>query len=222
MIPRFTSCFVVATLLVALVSFSSARRVEAQTGVWTTNGPEGGNVTRLVVDPQTPTTVYVATQRGGIFKSVDGGGQWRNSGFGGLTVSALAVDPRAPSVLYAATEDPLFDAPKRYNVFTSTDGGASWSAIDTGLPNARVEDLVVDPQASSTIYAATSGSGVFKTVDGGGSWVAINNGLADLYVLALAVDPLSPTVLYATTLQSGEERRRRRELVRRQYRFDQP
>ncbi len=49
----------------ALVTLGLPHRAEAQVNVWTTNGPEGGNILALAVDPRTPTTVYAGTDGGG-------------------------------------------------------------------------------------------------------------------------------------------------------------
>src|SRR5207245_2391393 len=119
----------------------------------------------------------------------------------------LAIDPQTPATLYAGTN--------RYNGFNggsvlvkSTDGGGSWSAVNTGLPNypyypdhpyypvTGVYPLAIDPHAPTTLYAGTDGGGVYKSTYGGESWSA--NGL-NAEVLVLAIDPLTPTTLYAAT-----------------------
>jgi hypothetical protein len=46
-------------------------------------------------------------------------------------------------------------------VFKSIDGGESWSAVNSGLTTLSVNSLAIDPQDSSTVYAATAGGGVF-------------------------------------------------------------
>ena len=38
--------------------------------------PVYASVTALVVDPQTPSTIYVATSPPGLYKSIDGGNNW--------------------------------------------------------------------------------------------------------------------------------------------------
>ncbi len=44
---------------------------------WTSLGPEGGNVSVLVIDPVTTTTFYAGTWGGsGVYKSIDGGTSW--------------------------------------------------------------------------------------------------------------------------------------------------
>jgi photosystem II stability/assembly factor-like uncharacterized protein len=58
----------------------------------------------LVIDPQTPATIYAGTS-GGVFKSVNGGDSWGavNTGLTVLSVVALAIDPQNPLVLYTGT-----------------------------------------------------------------------------------------------------------------------
>jgi len=62
-------------------------------------------------------------------------------------------------------------------VLKSTDGGANWSAVNTGLTNLSVISLAIDSQTPTTLYAGTAGSGAFKSTDGGGTWAAVNSGL---------------------------------------------
>ena len=63
----------------------------------------------------------------------------------------LAIDPQTPATLYAGTGG---------GVFKSSDGGGSWTAINSGLTSFDVVALAIDPQNPSRIYAGTSG-GVF-------------------------------------------------------------
>ena len=103
---------VALTVVLAALLASGASLAEAGINVWTSNGPEGGVITALAIDPVTPTTLYAAsgtyyaaaTGRG-VFKSTDGGGSWTriNSGLPPflLNFDALAIDPVTPSTLYA-------------------------------------------------------------------------------------------------------------------------
>ena len=45
-------------------------------------------------------------------------------------------------------------------MFKSTNGGGSWSAVNTGLTNPYVHALAIDPATTGTLYAGTTG-GVF-------------------------------------------------------------
>src|SRR5437773_2122943 len=84
--------------VLALLSVTHPMDVSAGVNVWTSLGPSGGDVTVLVVDPTTHSTVYAATH-GGVYKSLDSGATWTliNSG---LTINhlidsvrSLAIDP---------------------------------------------------------------------------------------------------------------------------------
>src|SRR5437899_11548906 len=113
-------------IVVILGCPTSAGVAAAQSGTWISNGPEGGTINALAIDPQTPSTLYTGTNGAGVFQSPDGGASWRaiNSGLTDTIIKALAIDPVAPSALHAGAS--------MGGVFLSTDGGASWSAINTG------------------------------------------------------------------------------------------
>jgi photosystem II stability/assembly factor-like uncharacterized protein len=100
-------------------------------------------------------------------------------------VDRLAIDAQTPTTLYGGTEF--------RGIFKSTDGGAGWRAVNTGLTNSWVAGLAIDPQTPTTLYASAYGQGVFKSTDGGGNWVI----MAEIGVGALAIDPQTPTTLYA-------------------------
>ena len=103
--------------LLTLLLASQAIPVSAGFNVWTSIGPEGGNVSALAIDPATPATLYAGTWGGGVFKS--------------------------------------------------TNGGANWSAVNTGLTNTDVRALAIDPDTPATLYAGTWGGGVFSIQQGG-------------------------------------------------------
>ncbi len=121
-----------------------------------------------------------------------GSGPWTRAPLG-TPIAVLALDPTNPSTLYAGGNGGLF---------RSTDMGANWVAITSGLTNTAVFALALDPTTPSTLYAGTRG-GVFQSTDMGASWVSINNGLTDTFVLALALDPINPSILYAGTAFGG-------------------
>jgi photosystem II stability/assembly factor-like uncharacterized protein len=122
----------------------------------------------------------------------------------GVIAFVLALDPTTPTTLYAGTYGG--------GVFKSTDGGTSWSAVNTGLTSPTVQALALDPTTPTTLYAGTWG-GVFKSTDGGGSWSSASTGLTcggfPCGVSALALDPQTPTTVYAGT-SGGVFRRRNR------------
>jgi cysteine-rich repeat protein len=152
-------------------------------------GISASTVTALAVDPVTPTTVYASTWDRGLSKSTDGTRTWHPP-TGGLAF-AIAIDPATPSTLYLGQNG---------GVTKSTDGGANWNVVSTGLPATTVFALAIDPATTSTVYAGLGGgNGVYKSTDGAGGWSAANVGLGAVTVVALAIDPATPTTLYAGT-----------------------
>jgi uncharacterized protein (TIGR03437 family) len=169
----------------------------------------------LAVDPLNSATLYAGTANNSpqsaccIFKSTNGGVNWTAAGNGltsttpsGLaftpSVQVLAIAPSSASTLYAGTA--------AGGVFKSTDGGASWTAVNNGLTStlngqtfyAEVTALAVDPQNPSIVYAGIYG-GVTRTTNGGANWSPASNGIFSTYVPALAIDPSSPATVFAAT-----------------------
>ena len=184
-----------ALLLVAIIS-AAARVGEAGLNTWTSNGPEGGRVLALAVDPITPSIIYASTYTRGVFRSTDGGASWNRSNAGLFTraVAAFAIDPKTPSTLYALTD----------GVAKSTDGGASWNPLSTtglpigGVPTPRVVAFAIDPKIPSTLYVGTVGRGIFKSTDGGATWGDVNTQLTLVSTInAILIDPTTSSTLYA-------------------------
>jgi hypothetical protein len=65
----------------------------------------------------------------------------------------LVIDPVNPNIVYVGTSQ---------GVLRSTNGGASWSELNTGLSNLRVQALALAPSDHTTLYAGTDGGGVFS------------------------------------------------------------
>ncbi len=122
-------------------------------------------VTALLVDPDTPSRVYVGVWQNGVFESLDGGTSWAPASeddFGGRIAS---LSMRGPS-LYAATEQGPF-------VRTQT---GTWTRIDKGLVASDVHAIAVSPANPDLVLAIASDS-LSRSVDGGTTWTAIDTRL---------------------------------------------
>jgi photosystem II stability/assembly factor-like uncharacterized protein len=162
-------------------------------------------VSSVVVAPGLPTFVYAAGAREGglgVFKSADRGVTWTQTGTGlpDATVYSLAGDPLSEGTLFAGTGGGLYK---------TTDGATTWVPLPTPpviYGNPWVTSIAVDPQTSSTVYAATSpvyiglgnfaGGGVLKTIDGGDSWTLLSNTLVGKYTGPIVIDPHESSTLY--------------------------
>jgi photosystem II stability/assembly factor-like uncharacterized protein len=140
----------------------------------------------------------------GVVKSMDGGSSWTNAGLTGNAASVIAVSPADSSIVYASTEG-LNNEPRGFRgLFKSTDGGANWFAINTGLEGlidtrARISALVIRPDNPNVLYAGTAGAGVLKSTDAGATWHPFNGGLANLDVRVFALAPGDPKTVFAGT-----------------------
>jgi photosystem II stability/assembly factor-like uncharacterized protein len=114
----------------------------------------------------------------------------------GLTIQVvgMAIDPTDSNTVYAATGS---------GAFKTTNGGASWSAINEGLTSRNVQRLAVDSNDARTIYAGTLGGGVFKSTDGGANWSQVIKGLTNLDVRAVVIDPNDSNTIYVGGIGGG-------------------
>ena len=189
---RYCLSFGVASLLSIGVAVAGVN-------LWTTNGPEGGSVSGLLVDPSSPGTLYVGTKHSGVFKSTDGGANWRSASVGlPFVVDALALSPSSSHVLYSIWQQ---------TIYKSLDGGAHWSfagSLSVGLfTTLSIAGLAVDPTNPNTVWAAANdvhsfGSGtVWKSTDGGSSWTAVRGSSPGTTVGIVAIDPRGSHVVFA-------------------------
>lgn len=124
-----------------------------------TTGPEI-IVNDVYVDPKNSKRVLLATDRGGVLSSDDGGTSFSpsNKGYTVREVAAYTADAHHPATLYIG----LLNDKEWGGVFTSDNGGLSWLQESTGLGGRDVFGLV--QAADGTVLAGTS-HGIFRLKD---------------------------------------------------------
>jgi len=100
--------------------------------------------------------------------------QWVDTGcpFGGYTQAIATAEPQ------------IFIGTNQGGVYRSTDNGANWSQINTGLTNTDVTALIF---SGSNLFAGTSFGGIYRSTDYGENWTEVNSGLSVLFINTLAV-----------------------------------
>ena len=182
---------------------------------WRSIGPyRGGRVVAVAGIPSQPNVYYMGATGGGVWKTVDGGGNWEPVADDYLTagsIGAIAVAPSDPNVVYVGTGE----TPIRGNVspgdgmYKSMDAGKTWTHI--GLRDAgQIGHIAVHPRDPDLVYVAVLGHvfgpnemrGIFRSKDGGATWEKVlykdeNSGGIDVIL-----DPNNVRVIYAALWQA--------------------
>lgn len=126
-------------------------------------------VNDVLIDPRRPERVLLATDRGGVLASNDGGLTFTvsNHGFTHRQVATLLLDPNRPNELLAG----ILNDKEFGGVFVSHDGGQTWTQMSEGLEGHDV--FVLRRTAANTLVAGTD-SGVFERKATEPMWTAAN------------------------------------------------
>jgi photosystem II stability/assembly factor-like uncharacterized protein len=183
--------------------------------------PKSEHVAKILVDPRNSNVVYVAAQgplwnaggERGLYKTTDGGKTWKPS----LTISEntgvtdVVFDPSNPDTLYAAAYQrrrhvfTLINGGPESAIYKSTDAGATWNKLTTGLPKEHIGriGLAISPAAPKTVYAiveaARKTGGFFRSRDGGANWEKMSSYMTSSpqYYNELFADPQVADRVYA-------------------------
>jgi photosystem II stability/assembly factor-like uncharacterized protein len=157
-----------------------------------------GTITTIGVAKSAPETLYVGTDTGRLWKTTDLGANWTEFVGKGLPqrwVTRVAVDPRDEDVAYA-TFSGFRNGEAAAHVYRTEDGGRRWRNISANLPNAPVNDVVIDTERR-TVYVGTD-VGVFSLRNNRRNWRAVGGGLPLAPVLDLRLHAPSDTLFAGT------------------------
>ncbi len=155
---------------------------------WGSVGPRAGGIVGLAPAAGGAGVLWAATERVGIWKSIDGGASWARMPLD-LSYAAVVADPVDPLVAYAGGPAGLA---------RTADGGATWQVVNGGSFGA----LAILPAAPRTLFLATRGdigheAAVARSDDGGATWrplAALPDGAEGVF--ELDVDPTNPASLF--------------------------
>lgn len=187
----------------------------AQLGADVFVDPNGGGArtSRIVVDPNNPDLVYLATTWG-LWKSNDGGQSWdlKLSDRTQAAITDLLMSPNDAATLYAAVSVPNGAANK--GLYRSVDFGETWAPLDLGLDLSQIGrvNIALAPSNPQIMYAAVgnaAGSAPqmfrLKSIDGGESWERLpdcNSGCnQQSYNNIIRVHPEDPDIVYQGAVQ---------------------
>jgi photosystem II stability/assembly factor-like uncharacterized protein len=183
--------------LAAVPAFAAPNR-------WTPFGPTGGAVDDVIIDPQSPQRLWMASG-GAVYASVDGGASWNVSGTGleGQAVQFLAMDPGHPDLLYAASvPSPAQNAP---GIFRSQDAGAHWALVANGPDFQSLWSLAVAPWSPGplgtpgVVFVGTDKK-ILRSLDGGATFQPVISLTTVEIFVAVVPDLQHPGTVYAANL----------------------
>ncbi len=151
---------------------------------------------RILPHPIDPATIVIASEAG-IFRTTDSGANWSRAleyeGDNWWTyLPDLIRDRSDPNLMWAAQEN--------LGIAKSVDGGATWSASDTGISDGEGIILAQCP-TTGTLYAMRPVDPwptieLYRSVDGGTTWTLRSHALSYFhqgrYDLSMVVDPADP------------------------------
>ncbi|MFI5236897.1 MAG: glycosyl hydrolase, partial [Ignavibacteriales bacterium] len=178
------------------------------------------HIAKILIDPRDSKIIYVAAQgplwgpggNRGLYKSVDYGVTWdsvlyisENTG-----VTDVVMDPRNPDVLYAASYQrrrhvwTLINGGPEGAIHKSTDAGATWKKLETGLPSGDIGriGLAISPVNPDYIYAIIEAQGknggFFKSTNRGVTWEKMNEvvSVSAQYYSEVFCDPVDVNKVY--------------------------
>ena len=182
---------------------------------WRNIGPfRGGRSVTSEGVVKEPSTFYMGSTGGGIWKTEDNGMYWKNISDGFLntgTVGAISVSESDPNVVIVGMGEHAARGVMTSmgdGVYKSENAGATWEHI--GLENSRhIANVEIHPSNPDLIYVAVQGAqygpssdrGIYRSKNGGNTWEKV------LYVSnitgasSLSMDKNNPRILYAAMWQ---------------------
>ena len=208
------------------ISFGNGMYKSIDAGkTWTHIGLDNTRqIGKVLVDPRDPNVVFVAAlghvyganPDRGVFRSRDGGSTWQKVLFRSNDIGAidLAFDPGNAQTIYASlwnTRRPPWSVyPPSYGpgsgLYKSTDGGANWQQLTSGLPSEGVGriGIAVAPTNRNRVYAIVDSKdgGLYRSDDAGATWTKASGDARiwgrGWYFGKVVVDPKNADLLYVS------------------------
>ncbi|MHA2158656.1 MAG: WD40/YVTN/BNR-like repeat-containing protein [Candidatus Thorarchaeota archaeon] len=168
--------------MIASMSIPSSSTIVTQDALspWVrTNGPYGGLMNCIEIDPTNSDTLYAVGAGSDIFKSTNGGSNW--SVVGTLPtatpqITDLIISQTNPQILYLQTVN---NVDITGHLYRSTNGGVNWSRInyDPIHQDMSVMHFALHPTNDSILVAVMWNAFAFMTYDAGSTWVNVSGNL---------------------------------------------
>lgn len=136
-----------------------------------------GTITTVDVSKSNPNVIYAGTDDANVWVTTNGGGNWTkiNSGLPNRWVTRVTIHPDSANICYVSLSGYKIDTSGAH-IYKTTNYGATWINKGGNLPDAPVNDIIIDPRKSSNLYIATD-LGVMVSYNDGNFWQILGGGL---------------------------------------------
>ncbi|HPV76625.1 MAG TPA: hypothetical protein PLX31_17095 [Gemmatimonadaceae bacterium] len=181
---------------------------------WRHIGPSsfGGRIDDIEAIPGRPSTIFVGTAGGGVFRTTNNGTTWApvfDRDGRSTSIGDIAIAPSDPGIVWVGTGEPNNRQSSTWGdgIYRSLDGGETWTHM--GLKETHhIGRVVIHPRNPNTVFVAALGHlwgpnddrGVYRTTDGGTTWKKVLAGNNVTGAVDVALDPDGRTV-YAAMYQ---------------------
>jgi len=157
-----------------------------------------GTLTTISVSEADTNVIYVGADDGNVKVTTNNGGTWTTitSGLPNRWITRVAADPLNAGTAYV-TLSGYRDNEYLPHVFRTTNFGSTWQSISSNLPQIPVNDIIIDPSNTSTLYVATD-AGVYYTTNLGGTWQVLGTGLPLVVVTDITLHDPTRLLVAAT------------------------
>ncbi len=144
-----------------------------------------GTLTTISVSPLDSKIIYVGTDDGNIWNTLDGTTTWTNlsANLPDRWITCVQTSHLDKAVAFVTVSGYRWDSYLPH-VYRTGNNGLTWDDVSGNLPDFPINSIVLDPINKDTWYIGTDG-GVFITQNAGMSWEIYGNGLPKVPVLDL-------------------------------------
>ena len=144
---------------------------------WTTlaaPAPAGGHYVSVGADPLRPGVVLLGEAAGGVQRRGDAGAPWVRIHDGLACVPAFTDVAEYVSFAFERTgAGRAWALSPTDGLRRSDDGGLTWVRGATGMTDARLNSIAVDPTDEWTVFVADARGALLRTTDAGAHWVEL-------------------------------------------------